>query len=315
MLSEAGSSATNDGKYNAGTGSGTAGDSTASARRHRRARARHVLSGTLTPTIGAKFTNATGSTVTSLDVAYTGEEWRLGATGRADRLDFQYSLDATDLATGAWTDTDCARLRDPEPPRRPARSTATRPRTAARSAATIAGLSIPGGKDVWIRWNDFNAAGSDDGLAVDDFSMTPHTTTVTNQPVTASCGAGHHDARRNCRLAAGLGDGRGRDRDLDRARLRVAVVVPRSRWATSHRQATPGGTATATLNVSSTAAAGTYSVQVRATNDDATPQRATCALRDGQLSHRSRCRSGPSRARCRTRPTAQRSRRRTPASP
>ena len=44
--------------------------------------------------------------MTSLAIAYTGEQWRLGATGRTDRIDFQYSLDATSLATGTWADVD-----------------------------------------------------------------------------------------------------------------------------------------------------------------------------------------------------------------
>jgi hypothetical protein len=55
-----------------------------------------LLSGTLTPTISASFTNSTGSTITTLSIAYVGEQWRLGASGRGpDRLDLQYSMDAT----------------------------------------------------------------------------------------------------------------------------------------------------------------------------------------------------------------------------
>ena len=56
--------------------------------------------------VGACFTNATGSTITSLAVGYTGEQWRLGTITRADRMDFQYSLDATSLTTGTWVDVD-----------------------------------------------------------------------------------------------------------------------------------------------------------------------------------------------------------------
>ena len=106
-LSEAGTSAANDGKYTAGTGSGTGGDTYSFGAASSTERALGtLLSGTLTPTIGAAFTNNTGGTITGVDVAYAGEQWRLGATGRADRLDFQYSLNATDLTTGTWTDVD-----------------------------------------------------------------------------------------------------------------------------------------------------------------------------------------------------------------
>jgi hypothetical protein len=38
---------------------------------------------------------------------------------------------------------------------------------------TITGLNIPDGTTFWIKWADFNAVLADDGLAVDDFSITP----------------------------------------------------------------------------------------------------------------------------------------------
>ena len=41
---------------------------------------------------------------------------------------------------------------------------------------TISGLNVPAAATFWIEWVDFNASGSDDGLAVDDFSLTPHGT-------------------------------------------------------------------------------------------------------------------------------------------
>jgi hypothetical protein len=63
-----------------------------------------LLSGSLTPVMGVQITNNTGSTITSLTISYTGEEWRLGTAARADQLDFQYSLSATSLSTGTWTD-------------------------------------------------------------------------------------------------------------------------------------------------------------------------------------------------------------------
>lgn len=65
-----------------------------------------LLSGSLTTTIGASFVNNTGFTITQIPISYTGEQWRLGALSRVDRLDFQYSLDATSLTTGTWVDID-----------------------------------------------------------------------------------------------------------------------------------------------------------------------------------------------------------------
>ena len=49
------------------------------------------------------------------------------------------------------------------------------------------GLSIADGSTFWIRWIDFNATGSDDGLGVDDFSMSLFTpTAVTLRNLTAT---------------------------------------------------------------------------------------------------------------------------------
>src|SRR5205085_5642312 len=36
------------------------------------------------------------------------------------------------------------------------------------------GLAVPSGGTFWIRWNSFDVTGSDDGLAIDDFSLTPN---------------------------------------------------------------------------------------------------------------------------------------------
>ena len=60
-----------------------------------------LLSSTLTSTIGFSFANGTDRSITSLAVAYRGELYRLGTSGRADRLDFQYSTNASSLTTGA----------------------------------------------------------------------------------------------------------------------------------------------------------------------------------------------------------------------
>jgi predicted extracellular nuclease len=160
--------------YTAGTGSSTAGDTYSFGAAASTERALGGLfSGSLTPTFGAGFTNSTGGTITSLDVAYTGEQWRVGTAARADRLDFQYSTDATGVTNGAWTDVNALDFSSPNT----ALVGATDGNAAANRTAltsTINGLTLAPGATVWIRWSDFNASGGDDGLSVDDFSLTPH---------------------------------------------------------------------------------------------------------------------------------------------
>ena len=51
---------------------------------------------------------------------------------------------------------------------------------------TINSLSIIPGTTIWIRLNDFDVTNSDDGLAVDDFSMTMYTYAWTGPSFTAS---------------------------------------------------------------------------------------------------------------------------------
>ena len=175
-FSESGTNA--DTTYTAGTGSSNEGDTysfgaTGSAERGFGG----LRSGTLVPMVGASFTNNTGSTITQLAISYTGEQWRLGqnTTGRAaDRLDFQLSTNATSLTTGAWTDYNALDFTSPVLAGTVgALNGNVSPNRTAVSFA-ITGLSIPNGGSFWIRWADSDLSpGSDDGLAVDDFSLTP----------------------------------------------------------------------------------------------------------------------------------------------
>ncbi len=131
-----------------------------------------LLSGTLNPTFGACFTNNTGTEVSALDIAYTGEQWRSGTAGRADTINFQYSLDATGLADGTWVDVDALDFSTPNTVGTGAKNgNDAANRTAI--ASQVGSLAIANGAGFCIRWTDFNASGADDGLAVDDFSLTP----------------------------------------------------------------------------------------------------------------------------------------------
>ena len=138
----------------------------------------------LVPTVGASFTNNTGGTITDLSISFTGEEWRLWATGRIDRLDFQLSTDATSLTTGSWTDYNSLDFTAPVTTGIGVKNGNVAPNRTAVSY-TITGLMITNGSTFWIRWQDFDASKEvcifgfcttndlDDALAVDDFSLTP----------------------------------------------------------------------------------------------------------------------------------------------
>ena len=130
---------------------------------------------TLIPVIGASFTNTTGASIAKLDIAYTGEMYRAGVLNRnaADRLDFQLSTDATSLSTGTWTDYDALDFSSPNSNTTVGAKDGNASGFRTPLALQITGLAIANGASFWIRWNDFDVAGLDDGLAIDDFSITP----------------------------------------------------------------------------------------------------------------------------------------------
>jgi len=133
----------------------------------------------LVPTIGAIFTNNTGTTLTSLTITFTGEQWRLGADSRTDRLDFQInasaSLGAGNLSAGTWTDVNALDLSSPVIVNGTSTGAGSYDGNASGNrttiTSTISGLNITNGASFGIRWTDFDATGADDGLAIDDFTI------------------------------------------------------------------------------------------------------------------------------------------------
>jgi len=173
FMTETGGGARDNEQYAVDTGGSTTGDTYSYGAAGSTERALGELQGgTLISTVGACFTNNTGSTTTDLAVSYTGEEWRLGTAGRTDQVNFEYSTNATDLTTGTWTPVSALNFITPDTATVGTKNgNAAADRTAISS--TISSLSIANGATFWIRWTDTDAAGADDGLAVDDFSLTP----------------------------------------------------------------------------------------------------------------------------------------------
>ena len=178
FLTEGGGGARDNEQYAVDTGGSTTGDMYSYGAAGSTERALGELrSGTLIPLFGACFTNNTGATIGNLAIAFNGEQWRLGTAGRTDQLNFEYSTNATDLVTGTWTGVPALNFTTPDTVTTGAKNgNAAADRTALSS--TISSLSIANGATFWIRWNDTDATGADDGLAVDDFSLTPTGTVV-----------------------------------------------------------------------------------------------------------------------------------------
>ncbi|WP_294356818.1 Calx-beta domain-containing protein [uncultured Sphingomonas sp.] len=174
--------------YSAGNGSVNTGDtySFGTAVSTDRAIGSLASGGVATIYYGTLFTNDTGSTITSLAIAFTGEQWRAGgrtAANGPDRLDFSYSTTATTIGGTGFTDFND--LDFVSPSALPSTAGALDGNAAANRQAISANLAveIPAGGSIFIRWADTNVIGNDDGLAIDDFSITA-TLAGTPQPAT-----------------------------------------------------------------------------------------------------------------------------------
>jgi hypothetical protein len=172
-FSETGTSANVDGLYRAGTGSNTAGDTYSLGATSSTERALgSLLSGTISSKIGAHFINNGSETLTGINLQFRGEQWRLGDTGRNDRLDFQYSTDATSLTTGTWTDANALDFIAPISGGTVGALNGNTPANSATISSSITGLNVGPGSSLWIRWMEFDAPnGSDDALGIDDVSI------------------------------------------------------------------------------------------------------------------------------------------------
>lgn len=132
------------------------------------------VTATVQSTCGACFVNNTDFVIPSFSIGYTGEMWRLGAADAVnDKLDFQFSTNATSLTTGTWTDVNSLDFTSPNNtgPAGAKNGNAAANRTVKSPTAIIPPAGIPKGATFFIRWVPSNIAGANDGLAIDDFSL------------------------------------------------------------------------------------------------------------------------------------------------
>jgi hypothetical protein len=170
--------------YGAGTGSSSTGNTYSFGATSALDRALgSVRTSSVASTFGTVVTNQTGGTVTQLTISFTGEQWRLGALSRVDRLDFGYSLDGTSVGTGTWTDVDQLDFVGPVTTGVLGALDGNAPENQTFVTFTITGLNLQAGANLWLRWVDFDASGSDDGLAIDNFSIMAGGTTDPGQGV------------------------------------------------------------------------------------------------------------------------------------
>ncbi len=158
LIAGTGSSNTG-GSYNFGTGTATD-------------RSLGSLASSNIPRLGVLITNNTGSTLTSFVLNFTGEQWRNGGSNNVNTLSFAYKVGATtvDEATGYVANTAgnfTSQVSSSTASALDGNNTANR----AAVSVTITGISWANGAVLGLRWDDVNDAGSDDALAIDDWSF------------------------------------------------------------------------------------------------------------------------------------------------
>jgi hypothetical protein len=123
---------------------------------------------------GLVFRNDTGSTIGSLTLTYRGEQFRYGgATGNPDRIDFQINNNASSILDNGFTDLDGLDFASPVR----TGTTGALDGNAAGNFSNISGFYSPtggiaAGNSFVIRFTPIDQSGSDDGLAIDDFTLT-----------------------------------------------------------------------------------------------------------------------------------------------
>jgi hypothetical protein len=167
--------------YSADSGASSTGDTYSYGHKGSSDRALGALAtGSLTSYIGAEFKNNTGYSINSITVSYTIEQWRLGANGRSDSMTADITTFATNLASGFWVSLPLLNIKSPVTSGTTGQLDGNKAANRKKFTLTLSGISISNGSSIWIRWVDQNISGANDGLAIDDFSMSvkayiPHT--------------------------------------------------------------------------------------------------------------------------------------------
>lgn len=184
-IAESGTSALNNGLYTAGTGSSNAGDTYSFGAAGSTDRALGGLrSGTLIPLFGIQFVNGLNRTITAFNISFTGEQYRLGTLGRADRLAFEYSTNATSLTSGTYLPLTALDFSSPTTTGTVGALNGNAAANQSLRVGTISGLELLAGQSIFLRFLDIDVTGADDGLGVDNFRAEAVTLAAVPEPAT-----------------------------------------------------------------------------------------------------------------------------------
>jgi hypothetical protein len=127
--------------------------------------------------IGTRFVNDTGLTISGFTFSYDGEQWRIGnSTAVNNQLTVSYAVfapGAGSLQSVAYSaDMPGATFDSPIDSGTVGSLNGNDPlNRVAGLGATITGLTVAPGDEIWLRWFDLNNSGGDHGMAIDNFTI------------------------------------------------------------------------------------------------------------------------------------------------
>ena len=128
---------------------------------------------------GIRFQNDTAMTISTLEITYTGEQWR-NASNVAEGLTFSYQVsagDITDLITGTYTNFPALDFTTPINTGGNVALNGNLPANRVTLTAVLT-ASVPPGREIMLRWTDVNNASNDHGFGIDDVRVTPRATST-----------------------------------------------------------------------------------------------------------------------------------------
>ncbi len=180
-IAESGNGNAADGLYRAGHGTSNNGDTYSFGAPGSQERALgSVASGSVLPSYGVMFTNNTlTDTITSVVIKLRLEQWRVGHTVvKADTVSFHYSMDADSIGdiapTASWIEVPSLMLNSVDSSASQNSGDALNGNDSQyfRMITDSFSVIVPPGSNLLLKWTDRNISSSDDGLAIDDVSIT-----------------------------------------------------------------------------------------------------------------------------------------------
>ena len=140
-----------------------------------------LASGGVVSAFGAVFVNDSTSTFKNVSISFIGEQWRT-TTAAANTLAFSYGVGANDIFDTADLTNDSSLNFTSVVVASDGRAQRQRPCESGECKRHDWRLRLGAGQRLVIRWADANEAGSDHGLAIDNFTFNAFGTILTWNP-------------------------------------------------------------------------------------------------------------------------------------